>query len=464
MEQIVQAQRAIRKHFPRNHLFLAGGLALILIAVTVLLPDESAHGDRLYQQSVSEELSAATAQPVPTPAVPDGTRESLPVGPQLPENYGWTELTVAPGDTLSSIFTKVGLSAQELHRVVSSSDSSSVLNRLHPGYQLGFFMPEEGQLNKLQVLTSPLEGFVFTRHDTRFEVEPIQRTPEILEVIKQGEIADSLFMAAQRADIPANIIMDMADIFGGVIDFLLDPRQGDQFSIIYQEKYLDGEYIGPGEIIGAQFINRGREHVAVHYENAEGESGFFSPDGESMQKAFLRNPLDVFRISSNFNPNRRHPILNTIRAHKGTDYAAPTGTPVRATADGTVTWAARNGSFGNLVVIQHRGSYETKYAHLNSYAKGIRKGSKVTQGQVIGYVGATGSATGPHLHYEFLVAGVHKDPRTIVDQLPQAVTLAEAEMPRFRAHTDAILERFRQSRPDGRLLSMAMGPVPPAVN
>ena len=479
MEQIVKTQHLIHKHFPRNHLVLASLLACALIVVSVMVPEESAHGDRLQQQpelavtDIGGLIPASDAEVVnPVAGTVAGTTETSTetsatdmqnavMGPLLPEHYRWTELTVASGDTLSSIFNKVGLSAQELYRVVSSSDQANVLNRLHPGDELSFYMPEPGQLQQLQVLTSPLEGYVFTRMDARFEVEPIERSADVVEVIKQGSIADSLFMAGQRADIPATIIMDMADIFGGVIDFLLDPRQGDEFSIIYEEKYLNGEFIGTGDIIGAQFINRGREHIAVRYENAQGESGFFSPEGESMRKAFLRNPLDVFRISSNFNPNRRHPILNTIRAHKGTDYAAPTGTPVRATADGKVTWAARNGSFGNLVVIEHSGAFQTKYAHLNNYANGVRKGSRVKQGQIIGYVGSTGGATGPHLHYEFVVNGVHKDPRTIVDQLPQAIALDKAEMPRFHEHTRAILERFPQARPDERLLSLAQmaGPI-----
>jgi murein DD-endopeptidase MepM/ murein hydrolase activator NlpD len=162
--------------------------------------------------------------------------------------------------------------------------------------------------------------------------------------------------------------------------------------------------------------------------------------------------MEVFRISSNFNPNRRHPILNTIRAHKGTDYAAPRGTPVRATADGTVTWAARNGSFGNLVVIKHNGSFETKYAHLNGYASGVGNGTRVEQGQVIGYVGTTGGATGPHLHYEFLVDGVHRNPRTILDELPQAVSLADNDLPRFREQTRDALERFREQHREQQLL------------
>jgi murein DD-endopeptidase MepM/ murein hydrolase activator NlpD len=161
-----------------------------------------------------------------------------------------------------------------------------------------------------------------------------------------------------------------------------------------------------------------------------------------MRKAFLRSPLDVFRISSNFNPRRRHPILNTIRAHKGTDYAAPKGTPVRATSDGRITFAGRNGSFGNLITVKHTGGFQTKYAHLSRYSKGVKKGKRVRQGEIIGYVGSTGGATGPHLHYEFLVNGVHKNPSTIVNKLPKAVSLAAKELPQFKQRTQSLRERF----------------------
>jgi murein DD-endopeptidase MepM/ murein hydrolase activator NlpD len=455
MDLIATIRHAIKKHTSRNRLVLASFLGTTLIVLAITTPDESAHGDRLRQNAPLTVADLADLIQLTTPAVdyPADYPSAIDHLEMDIDSQSWTDLTVQAGDNLSSIFGRVGLSAQELYRVVNSSDDATVLNRLFPGYQLSFYIPEPGQLQRLQVLTSPLEGFVFTRNDSSYLVEPIQRTADIRQVVKQGNISDSLFMAGQRADIPTSVIMGMADIFGGVIDFLMDPREGDEFSIIYEEQYLNGEFIGTGAILGAQFINRGREHVAVRYENTQGEVGFFSPDGESMRKAFLRNPLDVFRISSNFNPNRRHPILNTIRAHRGTDYAAPTGTPVRATADGTVTWAARNGSFGKLIVIEHNGRFESKYAHLNDYADGIKKGSRVRQGQIIGYVGATGGATGPHLHYEFLVDGVHQDPRTIVDQLPQAISLEPSEMQRFREHSRGVLEQFSRGRSDVRLLT-----------
>lgn len=344
-----------------------------------------------------------------------------------------------------------------MYRVLNSSDEAKVLDRLYPGYELSFHIPEPGELAKLRVLKSPLEGYVFTRNSEGYAVDPILLSAEIVPVLKEGVITDSLFMAGQRADIPAASIMEMADIFGGEIDFILDTREGDNFSIIYEEQYLNDEFIGNGEILAAQFTNQGEQFVAVRYTNEAGETGYYNQDGESMQKAFLRTPLDVFRISSNFNLARKHPILNTIRAHRGTDYAAPRGTPVRATSDGTVTWAARSGSFGKLIVLQHGGSFETKYAHLNDYATGIKKGARVRQGQIIGYVGTTGGSTGPHLHYEFLVNGVHKDPRTITEQLPQAIALSPLELPRFKAQTRELFDKLHRSKADTRLLSMNSG-------
>ncbi|MEX1196854.1 MAG: peptidoglycan DD-metalloendopeptidase family protein [Pseudohongiellaceae bacterium] len=466
MESIHTAKYIIGKYYPRSHLLVASALSLLLISVVFFGAEQPAHGtlmsaadqERVIDPDASDiSLSeAATLQATNQVTGDAATVDPLPnateVDDNIPTTSSWTDVVVQPGDNLSALFTRVGLSATDLHRLLESSDDDTALNRLQPGYELSFHMPEPGQLQQLQVLTSPLDGHLYTRHDDGYEVEPIQREAQVTEAFRHGKIDDSLFMASQRAGIPVRVTMEMANIFGGVIDFILDPRRGDEFSILYEEQHLDGNSIGTGDIIAARFINRDREYIALRYEKADGETGYFNPEGESMRKAFLRNPMEVFRISSNFNPNRRHPILNTIRAHKGTDYAAPRGTPVRATADGTVTWAARNGSFGNLVVIKHNGSFETKYAHLNGYASGISKGARVEQGEVIGYVGTTGGATGPHLHYEFLVDGVHRNPRTILDELPQAVSLAESELPRFREQTRDALERFREQHREQQLL------------
>ena len=354
----------------------------------------------------------------------------------------WQTFVIESGDNLSEIFLNVGLTDQDLFRVLDSSDEAQILNRIYPGYELGFLVSNSGELDKLQVLKNPLEGFVFIREEGGYKVEQIAKEAQILPTFKVGIIEDSLFLAGQKEQIPAAHLMEMANIFGGVIDFILDPRQGDSFSILYDEKYLDGAFVGHNDILVTQFINQGRTFTAIRYINRDGELGYYSPEGESMRKAFLRNPLDVFRISSNFNPRRRHPILNTIRAHKGTDYAAPTGTPIRATSDGRITRASRYGSFGNSVTIKHSGGFETKYAHLSKFASGISRGDRVRQGEVIGYVGATGGATGPHLHYEFLVNGVHQNPRTILDKLPKAESIHPDEMALFSEQAKKLLDQF----------------------
>lgn len=474
MDKLKLTRQFIRKYYPRDHFYLAGALCLLLM-LGLLWPGSDAESDMartrasstriavpVGTQSTEAETQSATAV-VSTPQ-PEAAASADPQSadlsdyvvsdePELADISVWKNFEVQQGDTLSTIFSKVGLTDRHLFQVLNSSEEAKVLNRLYPGYRLDFMVPAQGELEQLRIMSSPLEGYLFTRSDSGYRAERILKEAELEQAFKVGTIADSLFMAGQRESIPAVHIMEMANIFGGVIDFILDPRAGDQFSILYEEKYLDGEFIGPGEILATRFVNQGKVFTAVRYINEEGEAGYYSPEGESMRKAFLRNPLDVFRISSNFNPRRRHPILNTIRAHKGTDYAAPTGTPIRATGDGRISHAGRYGSFGNLVTINHPGGFETKYAHLSRYARGISKGDRVRQGDIIGYVGATGGATGPHLHYEFLVNGVHQNPRTILDRLPKAVSIPEQEMDRFKVQTAELLTRFRELNSD-RMLTL----------
>lgn len=461
MERLETAKKFIDKYYPRDHVYLAGGLCLLFL-ISVMWPDDSSGRSMTESTRITvpvgtqSDLAQGNVQRVSTPqpvTSEDNSDQSINLSdyvveqePQLADITVWKNFEVQQGDTLSTIFNKVGLSDRDLFQVLNSSDEAKVLNRLYPGYQLDFMVPQQGELEQLRVMSSPLEGYLFTRSETGYRPERILKQAELQSAFKVGTIADSLFMAGQQENIPAVHIMEMANIFGGVIDFILDPRRGDQFSILYEEKFLDGEFIGYGDILATQYINEDRVYTAVRYVDDEGEVGYYSPEGESMRKAFLRNPLDVFQITSNFNPNRRHPILNTIRAHKGTDYAAPTGTPIRATSDGRVTWAARNGSFGNLVVLQHQGSFETKYAHLSRFA--VKKGERVRQGQVIGYVGATGGATGPHLHYEFLMNGVHQNPRTVHNKLPKAKAIEEDEIGRFKDQTASLLQHFTKLNSD----------------
>jgi murein DD-endopeptidase MepM/ murein hydrolase activator NlpD len=459
IKQFFHKQYLVVSHYPRGHLTLAGalcGLVLVLLVLPRGGDEDEANGrteialdidlSTELEKNADTEQEQSDALALSDFVITSHAKSQIEVQLILEDVTLWRNIEVKSGDNLSAIFSKVGLSDQDLFRVLNSSDEAKVLNQVYPGYQLDFLIPVnidgDGELEQLRLLKSPLEGFLFTLNNNNYDVESILNFPQLRPTFKAGTIADSLFMAGQREQIPAVTIMEMANIFGGVIDFILDPRAGDDFSILYDEKYLDGEFIGHGDILATQYTNQGKTFTAVRYIDEEGEAGYYNAEGESMRKAFLRSPIDVFRISSNFNPSRRHPILNTIRAHKGTDYAAPRGTPIRATSDGQVTRASRNGSFGNLVIVKHAGGFETKYAHLSKYANGVKKGKRVRQGDIIGYVGTTGSATGPHLHYEFLMGGVHQNPRTIIDKLPKAKSIDPAEMDSFHTQTVDLLKRF----------------------
>jgi len=463
MDPIDSIKRRLDSILPGNHLWLLLGLTGFLFIVT---HDNDYSGEPLLPRNIAVELASPTTESFQTstselPELVDPgisgevARESaeqpenLPAPALVSDNSSSAEskpdfvTEVKSGDNLTLIFSRAGLTPKDVFEVSQSKPQTSILNTLYPGYSLEFHFDDASKLESLTVVKSRMEEFEFSRNEQdRFVSEHKIREPEIRQVFRNATIDDSLFLAAQRGGMSAGVTMELAGIFGGVIDFLLDTRQGDTFNLLYEEKYLDGEYIGYGRILAAQFTNQGETFTAVRYVNNSGDTDFYNPDGESMRKAFLRNPVDFTRISDGFNPRRRHPILNTIRAHKGTDYAAPRGTPVVAAGDGRVTWAARNGSFGKLVVVQHGEKFQTKYAHLNDYAKGIKNGTRVRQGQIIGYVGSTGGATGPHLHYEFLMDGVHRNSRTIHDKLPKAESVPGKEMQRFKEHTQILLSQL----------------------
>ncbi|KPK40462.1 MAG: peptidase M23, partial [Gammaproteobacteria bacterium SG8_47] len=252
--------------------------------------------------------------------------------------------------------------------------------------------------------------------------------------------------AGQRAGLSDNLIMELAAIFGWDVDFALDIREGDEFAVIYEEHFLDGEKLRDGAIIGAEFVNQGQRYQAVRYTDPEGRGDYFTPDGMSMRKAFLRTPVEFSRISSRFG-TRKHPVLNKFRAHKGVDYAAPQGTPIKAAGDGKVIFAGTKGGYGRTAIIQHGGRYSTLYAHMSKFARGVRSGKYVRQGQTIGYVGSSGLATGPHLHYEFRVNGVHRNPLTV--KLPEAAPISAALKSDFIDHADRLtrqLNAHRESR------------------
>lgn len=412
--------------------------------VTGLLqaPAESEPLQLASPHEIAADLPALPEIPVVESVQPPEPEAEPELSPSLQQSTDWQLVEVSYGDTLSEWFVELDLDPADLARLLRSGEEAKILNAMKEGYKLGFKLDDSGDLDEFRLIRSPLEELAFRRDGREFNVEPIRRTPRIETDIKGGTVYSSLLAAAERERVPPTQSMRMVDIFGGKIDFMLDTQPGDQFTIFYEQQFHQDEYVGEGDMLVARFVNRGEEHLAVRYENVDGQTGYYSPDGNNMQTGLMRNPLDVFRISSHFNPRRLHPILNKVRPHEGTDYAAPTGTPVRATSDGNVTRASRYGSYGNIVILAHAGGLETRYAHLSRFADGVKPGVRVHQGEVIGYVGSTGSATGPHLHYEVLKDGVPRNPDRANALMPPAPGIADDEMDRFRSHTENLLAQF----------------------
>jgi murein DD-endopeptidase MepM/ murein hydrolase activator NlpD len=346
-------------------------------------------------------------------------QEQMLMTPEVPNGIelDWEEITVKSGDNLSLIFPRVGLTARDVYNVtqLDKTDIKPLLN-LKPGQtiHLGTLPEEEAKsLEALKIVLDPLNTFYISKFEEGYEAKMETRDVDVKQQHVTGEIENSLFLSGLTAGLSDKIIMEMAYIFGWDIDFALDLRKGDHFKLIYDEHYLDGKKIDDGEILAAEFTNRGKTFRAVRFIDSEGRGQYYSPEGHSMRKTFTRTPVPLSRISSRFNPNRKHPVLKTNRPHRGVDYAAKTGTPILATGDGKVAFKGRKGGYGRTVILSHGGKYTTLYAHMSRYKKGMRTGQRVRQGQTIGYIGSSGLATGPHLHYEFRVNGVHRNPLTV---------------------------------------------------
>lgn len=368
------------------------------------------------------------AEPVSTQA-PVVVEKTTPVEPI----FDWRTETVRKGDTLSHIFARVGFNSKDVYEVMNSGEQVDLLTKIHPGQQIEF-AAQGNQLLALRFKPSKAKTLLIQRVDGDL-VTSLTNLPTVaFTSYAQGTISSSLFLAAKDAGLSESVTMELANIFGWDIDFVFDIREGDHFQVIYQELTLNGEKIRDGDILAAQFTNKGKTYTAFRFETSDQRAHYFTPEGDSMRKAFLRSPIDFARISSHFNMFRRHPVLHTIRAHKGTDYAASRGTPIKATGDGKVAFVGRKGGYGNVVILQHGQTYKTLYAHMNGFARGIKTGRSIRQGQVIGYVGSTGLATGPHLHYEFYVNGSVRNPVTV--KLPNAKPISPQDRSRFLAHVE----------------------------
>ncbi|MDU9035394.1 peptidoglycan DD-metalloendopeptidase family protein [Pseudomonas corrugata] len=449
--------------YPKTHLLAASGIAALLSLALLVFPSSDVEAkkttlslelespaEQLTQEQDAVETAQATNESASSPfaQIDDGSEVTSEAAqgqpPAVEEKPGHHEVIVAKGDTLSTLFEKVGLPAASVHEVLASDKQAREFAQLRHGQKLEFELSPEGQLTSLRTRLSDLETITLTKDDKGYVFNRTIAKPIVRSAYAHGVINSSLSQSAARAGLSHSLTMDMANVFGYDIDFAQDIRQGDEFDVIYEQKMVNGKSVGNGPILSARFTNRGKTYTAVRYINKQGNSSYYTADGNSMRKAFIRTPVDFARISSKFSAGRKHPILNKIRAHKGVDYAAPRGTPIKAAGDGKVLLAGRRGGYGNTVIIQHGNTYRTLYGHMQGFAKGVKTGSTVKQGQVIGYIGTTGLSTGPHLHYEFQVNGVHVDP--LGQKLPMADPIAKSERARFMAQSQPLMARMDQEK------------------
>lgn len=393
----------------------------------------------LINNSSTHAAPGGNFQPLELPDLPmqssivrDNIQQALP---------SWQQVQIANGDSMSLIAKRENIPAGDIFAVMKSKAAAKQLRNIRAGKKIRYQLDDDGKLSALEYDISDSKRLEVTRtEDATFNSSIVKREFQTTQTQTYGTIKSSMYKAALDAGLSDNLIMELANIFGYDIDFTLDVRTGDSFQVVWEEKYRDGEKVKDGNILAASFINKNRVITALRYDFEDGSNGYYSPKGKSLKKAFLRSPVHFTRISSRFNPNRLHPIFKTVRPHRGVDYAARTGTPVYSAGDGKVIFRGNKRGYGNVVIVQHGSKYQTLYAHLSKFNRSAKNGSHVKQGQTIGYVGQTGWATGPHLHYEFRVNGVHRNPLTV--KLPTAEPLAKQHLADFKTKTSPLLAQL----------------------
>ena len=412
--------------------------SVCVVGLAILVSRESIAKRDLSTPSFSEDVAIAEAVAYEQ-AIQSAVSDPLLV----PEASEWSSVRIEPGETLSTVFETEGLDTAQWMSILELGPDARQLKRIKAGDTLEIRKSGDDLL-ELRYELDDLRTLHVERVGDHFEANTL--TADLARSTRTitGTIDSSLFIAGQKAGLPVRMVMELAELFRYDIDFALDLRDGDRFTVVMEELYKDGVKLRDGDMLAAEFVNQGKVHRAVRFKDGEGRSAFYTPDGQSLRKAFFRTPLDVVRVSSPFNLRRRHPILNTIRAHKGVDYAAGSGTPIKATGDGKVAFMGNKGGYGRVVILQHGQQYETLYAHMSRFRAGLRAGTKVKQGQVIGYVGASGLATAPHLHYEFRVNGVHKNPVNIV--MPRANPIPRSQLARFQSQIVPLIAQIETAR------------------
>ena len=426
LSQLLAMRETRPRHFWAGAL-VAGASLFGMVAAFGTAPD---HNEiRALQRQIVEPLALP----------PIGNHESV-------EGAFVREERIQRGDTVATLLSRLGIQDERAFALLRQHPETQPLFRqLRPGKIVSARTGESGEL---LALTFPLNGpkdstLMVEKHEGEFQVSEKNQALDAQVMMKAGEIRSSLFAATDAIGMPDSIATQLADIFGGDIDFHRDLRRGDRFSVVYEMLYRQGQPIRSGRILAAEFVNNNKAFSAIWFESREGQ-GYYTAEGKNIRKAFLRSPLEFSRVTSGFSSSRYHPILQTWRAHKGVDYGAPIGTRVKATGDGIVEFAGRQGGYGNLVVLRHQGRFSTHYGHLSGFAPGIRKGARITQGEIIGYVGKSGWATGPHLHYEFRINDVHQNPLSVA--LPSAPPLGTQQAAEFKRHADQLVTRLERMR------------------
>ena len=352
----------------------------------------------------------------------------------------WHQENIQRGDTIAAILTRLQVNDQDKSAFLRAARDSQAMRRLMPGKTVYAQTTAQGELLMMRYFFGNEELFLMEKTGDTFQMIEQQAELDAQIRMRPGTVTSSLFGATDQAGVPNSIALQIIDIFETEIDFHRDINKGDRFTVVYETLHDNGEQAKTGRILAAEYVNNGKSHKALYFQSPNGDGGYYTPAGESMQRQFLRSPLEFSRISSGFSNSRFHPVLKKWRSHRGVDYAAPTGTPIKATANGTVSFVGTKGGYGKLILLKHNGKYDTAYGHLSRFAKGLSGGARVNQGDVIGYVGATGLATGPHLHYELRVNGVQHDPAKVV--LPSAPPIAEKDRVAFFKGTKSLVSRL----------------------
>ncbi|HYQ98648.1 MAG TPA: peptidoglycan DD-metalloendopeptidase family protein [Casimicrobiaceae bacterium] len=420
--------RGARAVVPRAGLALAGlaVLALSGVAAFGLAPDTA----------LPPPPATTIVRPLPLPAL-------------VPQDEGTAtayrdEDHIRRGDTIGSALARLGVDDPQAIVFLTSDPSARPFYQLRPGQSLRVATRGDGTLLELRFVTAAGSLLTVARHGDALAATSVPAPVDVRWSMAAGEIRSSLFSAADDAGLPDAVTLQLADVFGAEIDFFKDLQRGDRFAVVYETRSVEGEPIGTGRIVAAQFENRGKTFQAFLFRDDDGSEGYYAADGAALRRAFLRSPMEFSRITSGFSNARFHPILQSWRAHRGVDYAAPVGTPVRATGNGVVAFAGQQTGYGNVVVLRHRGVFSTAYAHLSRFAPRLRNGARVAQGEVIGYVGQTGWATGPHLHYEFRVADVARNPLTVA--LPGGEPLPASRRAAFGARIEPAVAQLDVAR------------------